>query len=68
MKSMKNLAELHKSLEKILEKLCQVFVMKSSSGDEDEAPTTSASKQTKKMSYFFKNFFQGFVKFSKLFH
>ena len=52
MKSMKNLAELHKSLEKNLEKIWHVFVMSFTSDDEDEAPTTSASKQTTKCHIF----------------
>ena len=52
MKSMKNLAELHKSLEKNLEKNVTFFVVSFASDDEDKAPTTSASKQTKKMSHF----------------
>ena len=44
------------------------FCYEFSSGNEDEAPTTSASKQTANVTFFFKDFLHGFLKFSKLFH
>ena len=47
-------------------KLWHVFVVSFASADKDEAPTTSASKQTTKCHIFFQEFLQGFVKFSKL--
>ena len=50
MKSMKNLAELHKSLEKNLEKNVTCFVV--SFASDDEAPTTGKPKQTNLLSNF----------------
>ena len=66
MKSMKNLAGQSSSSFKNSWKLWHVFVVSFASADEDEAPTTSASKQTTKCHIFFQEFLQGFVKFSKL--
>ena len=65
--SLKFFAELQKPLEKILEKLWHVFVVSSASGNEDEVLMTGKSKQTKNVTFFFKNFVQEFLKFSKKF-